>query len=171
MPGPKCWIWKKPSESYMNFCTQAPGHCFSATYNFGMPTPWLQHAALVSTAPEGHRAIREGQLKLAKGGSSWQRWRVQKGCKLEAWSLWGRLRPSGYYQGSSLPSWFYKGNAKLLFAKLQSIRTLGSSMKLLWDQFKIDERKLLHKMGSLLPQQWGCKWYKQVQRNKGIKGP
>lgn len=110
-PGTKCWIWKHPSESYMNLCTQAPGHCFSAIYNLGMPTPWLQRAALASTAPEGHSGVREGQLKLAKGGSSWHRWRHQKGCKLSVWSLWGRLRPPGYDQGYSLPSWFYKRNA------------------------------------------------------------
>lgn len=48
----------------------------------------------------------------------------------------------------SLPSWLYKGNAELLFAKLQNIRTMGNSVKPVRDNFKTDEGKLLHRMGS-----------------------
>lgn len=29
-----------------------------------------------------------------------------------------------------LPSWFYKGNGELLLAKLETIRTMGNSVKL-----------------------------------------
>lgn len=53
---------------YMNLCTQASGHRFEAIYNLDMRTPWEQHAALVSTAPEWHSGVRGGQLNPAWGG-------------------------------------------------------------------------------------------------------
>ena len=134
---------------FMNLCTQAPGHRSAAIYNLGVPTPWVQHAALVSIAPEGHSGIREGQLKQAWGGSSCRRWRHQKGCKFAVWSPQGRLRPPEI-KVYPLPSWFYKGNAELLFAKSQNIRTMGNSVKLVLDRFKAGKEKLLHRMGSEL---------------------
>lgn len=101
---------------YMNLCTQAPGHRFAAIYNLAMPTPRVQHAALVSTAPEGHSGVREGQLKRAWGGSSWPRWRDQKCCKFAVWSPQGRLRPPRYDQGLSA--------AFTIFCRLPNCRIL-----------------------------------------------
>lgn len=119
-PRTKCWIWKHSFQFYMNLSTQPLGHCFSAFYHVGMPTPWVQHAALTSTAPEGQSGVKQSNL-ASRGESSWPGWRDQKGWKLTVWSLWGRRaahshsrRAPGHDKGLSTAS-------MILWRKLRAV--------------------------------------------------